>query len=141
MLNALLGFIKRTGAKDLMDDEPSSPQQQYWPMIGTARALRRYQFGDHRALLMDNIKAGGLVQYLYVLEVYAPTLQRCLAVASEKNSFQNPDEPLAYFLGVFYGDAHDNLGLSEEWGDLDTFVERALAIVCEELHVEKAVLL
>lgn len=141
MLNAFIRCIKRIGNRDHMNSEPVNLGRKYWPPIGTARALRRYQFGDYRALLMDNIQASGRVQYLYVLEVYAPTGGRCLAVASEKNSFPDPDEPPSYFLGVFHGDCHDNFGRAEKWGDLDKFVERALEIVCEELQVEKAILL
>lgn len=122
MLNTFLRFIKKIRAKDHMDNEPITHQRKYWPPIGTARALRRYQFDDYRALLMDNIQASGRVQYLYVLEVYAPTGGRCFAVASEKDSFPTPGEPPSYFLGVFHGYRHDNLGLSEDWGDLDKVV-------------------
>ncbi len=122
-----------------MDNKPVTQQKKHWPRIVFARPLRRYQFGSHHALLLDEIQADGLVQYLYVLEVYDPTRRRCFAVASEKNSFPKPGAPPSYFLGVFHGDVHENLGLSEEWGDLETFTERALKIVCEKLDVEKAV--
>ena len=141
MLNAFIRFIKRIGNREQMDKEALNPPRKHWPLIADARPLRRYQLGDYRALLLGDIQAGGRVQYLYVLEVYDPTRQRCFAVAAEKNSFPDPDEPPSYFLGVFNGDWHDNLGRSEEWGDLDKFTDRALEIVCNELQIEKAVLL
>ena len=64
---------------------------------------------------------------------------RCLAVAVEVNSFADPSAPPAYFLGVFHGDRHENLGVSAEWGELEKFTARDLEIACQELQVENVV--
>ena len=73
---------------------------------------------------------------LYAIREHQKAGEVCFAVAAEKDSFPDPQEAPAFFLGVFHGDRHDNLGLSVDWGDLDKFTHSALEIVGKELHVE-----
>jgi hypothetical protein len=108
---------------------------EYAPPIIDSRIQQLFAIGDFLAVLHGEIKSEGPVEYLYVLSVHRAednTLRLC--VASEKNNV--PMEGAgSHFLGVFPGDGHENLGLSDEWADRDRFTARALSIAKERLGI------
>lgn len=123
----------------------------YMPAIKKARIVGAYRIGAYLAMLYTDCQSVGLIGYKYVMLVFDPTASKekgnspvVLAVASERNHMMDnmPDAPKnAYFLGVFPGGGHMNLGMSEEWGLLEPFTQRALKVVAEHLHVLEAPIL
>jgi len=119
----------------------------YMPAIIDARHVRSYQVGPYLTMLFTDCKSAGQIQYRHVLFVYAPPdprqprhvqLQRIMAVAAERNAMLDkiPDTPKkGHFLGVFPGEGHMNMGMSEDWDDLEKFAQKALEIVANQYMV------
>ncbi len=113
----------------------------YMPAIIDARHVRSYQVGPYLTMLFTDCKSAGQIQYRHVLFVYAPPdprqprhvqLQRIMAVAAERNAMLDkiPDTPKkGHFLGVFPGEGHMNMGMSEDWDDLEKFAQKALELL------------
>lgn len=116
----------------------------YLPNISDARRIATYTLGPYIAVMLDNCKSDGQIEYKYVMFVYLPDPQNAvshnqivMAVAAEKSPALitlDPDNP-AYFLGVFPGDGHLNLGHSTDWGNLELFTKRSLEVIRENLNI------
>ena len=106
----------------------------YRPQMVRAEPIRHYHAGPYEAVLFGEIEAAGRVQYIFVLEV-AKADYPCLYVASEINSLGSPGKG-PYFLGVFSGEGHGNLGLSDDWGDIDLFEAKGLELVRQYLGAD-----
>ncbi len=116
----------------------------YLPNINDARRIATYTLGPYIAVVLDNCKSDSPIEYKYVTFVYLPDPQNyithnqiVLAVAAEKAALPPHPETgeQAYFLGVFPGDGHLNLGHSTDWGNLELFTKRALEIIRENLNI------
>ncbi|MBZ0283878.1 MAG: hypothetical protein K8L97_24280 [Anaerolineae bacterium] len=119
----------------------------YMPAIIDARHVRSYQVGPYLTMLFTDCKSAGQIQYRHVLFVYAPPdprdprpkpPSRIMAVAAERNPHLErvPDVPRnGYFLGVFPGEGHMNMGMSEDWYDLEKFAQKALEIVANQYMI------
>jgi hypothetical protein len=107
----------------------------YLPVLKAARTHARYKIGSYVALVLTNCESAGVIQYLYVVIVFKPgESQPCFAVAAESSEAIQPGTR-GYFLGVFPGSGHLNMGLSEDWGDLEKFTVKALEIITTHLKV------
>lgn len=116
----------------------------YLPNINDAQRIATYTIGPYIAIMLDQCKSDGLIEYKYVMFVYLPDPQNTIshnqivmAVAAEKSSAllsKDPENP-SYFLGIFPGDGHLNLGHSTDWGNLELFTKRALEIIRENLNI------
>ncbi|MDB5294786.1 MAG: hypothetical protein JWO31_769 [Phycisphaerales bacterium] len=105
----------------------------YFPMIKSARTVRVYEFGEHSAVLLDNVRSAQTIQYFYVLLVFRGREDLpCFAVASEWSDDVSRWEP---FLGAFPGDGHQNLGASVDMLDREKFASAAMSVVTERLGV------
>jgi hypothetical protein len=110
----------------------------YLPVLKTAHTHARYKIGPYVALVLTDCQSAGVIQYIYVVVVLKPgDSQPCFAVAAESSGAIEPGTP-GYFLGVFPGSGHLNMGLSEDWGDLEKFTAKALDIIASHLHVTDA---
>jgi hypothetical protein len=108
----------------------------YFPVIESAEPRRRFPLGKYTAVLLDNIKSAGGVQYRYILVVFNDESEKpCFFVASEVNTMVEAFGGGSHFLGVFPGNGHENHGDSDDWADLKKFTERALEIVKERLKI------
>ncbi|NJP07481.1 MAG: hypothetical protein HC837_18575 [Chloroflexaceae bacterium] len=118
----------------------------YVPAIKYARPVRLFEIGPYRAILLTDCESEGTIQYAHVLFVHEHgSRMPCFAVAAEIQTalswFADLDvdrsdvDVGSHVLGVFPGDGHINMGNSDAWADLDTFLLRALELVRQHLAV------
>jgi len=109
---------------------------EYMPMIlgGTPVKRIRLASGKHTALLLDDIESKGAVKFRFILAVFDDeTRNPCLFVTSEVNGAVEELGGGSHFLCLFSGDAHLNLGSSDDWADIRKFEEAAVKIATERL--------
>lgn len=121
------------------------------PMItGGGKVRRKYQIGEHQAVLIESPESAGPIKYKYVFMVFdGKSEEPILIITSEKNEMQAallamasksaPElavgtDPNKYFLGVFHNDVHSNMGGSLAWADFDKFELQAFHIAKEKLN-------
>jgi hypothetical protein len=119
----------------------------YMPTLRDARPVARYVIGPYIAVVLTDCESVGMIDYKHVLMVYLPEPQShtkpqvVLAVAAELSSYLIENDPEhdqpAYFMGVFPGDGHHNLGASPDWSDLKKFTTQALKVACKHLHIQR----
>jgi hypothetical protein len=119
----------------------------YMPTVTDARRVESYVIGPYIGVVLTDCRSVGAIEYKHLLIVYLPdpmaddSPQVVMAVAAELaaglREMQDGDQPLSYFLGVFPGSGHLNLGASPDWGELSTFTGRALEVVREHLKVDR----
>ncbi|HVU14265.1 MAG TPA: hypothetical protein VHD90_23460 [Phototrophicaceae bacterium] len=110
----------------------------YAPVLKNFRPAYRYRVGDLMLLVVTDCESVGLIHYrhvLYAFRINEP--QPIFAVAAEINSISAQTHPDRLFLGVFPGSAHENLGMSPDWADLDKFTARAIQIVQERFGIKQ----
>ena len=139
------GFLKRLfGVSSDIMDTASRPvqtsQEKYWPRISKATTLKEYRLGEYRGVLLSEIESLQRVHFQYIFGVYNSAGEMCYCVASEKEDAafilaNNLGTP-SFFLGIFPGDGHLNLGTSLDWGDADKFVSKALEIIEKQFGVK-----
>ena len=132
----VFSFLKRLFVGDSsLTSQPVAAERgmTYTPRIVSADPQAKYEVAGREAVLLANIVSAGMVQYLYILVVYAQDGEPCLFVASEVNAEREAFGGGSHFLGVFTGEGHLNLGDSDEWANREQFVEKALAIAREHL--------
>ena len=109
----------------------------YVPQIDWAGTRQRIPLGRYTAVLLSDIHGPGPVQYQYILGLLDnKTDEPCLYVTSEVNESDSENRSGSHFLCVFPGDGHENLGASDDWAEVSTFLERALEIVEERFVME-----
>jgi hypothetical protein len=103
----------------------------YMPMVESVNRVGQVQIGDkYVALMFDNIKSLGSIEYTYLLGVFdTKTEQPVYFVASEVSSTAKAFGGGSHFLGVFDGEGHSNLGSSDDWADSESFFAKAIALV------------
>lgn len=118
----------------------------YLPQIKGGRAVSRYTLGAYIVVFVTDCESEGMIKYLHVAFVYLPDPvnlenkpQVVMAVAAERSSALETimSDNSSYFLGVFPGSGHMNLGASPDWGDLTKFTKRALEVIADQLKVDK----
>ncbi len=115
--------------------ERGRPGMSYAPLIASAQPVRGYELGEYRAVLLGDVESAGMVRYAHILAVYDPTGEPCLYVAAEVNGLAASLGGGSHFLGVFPGDAHLNLGASDEWADRERFARKALEVAKQHLGI------
>jgi hypothetical protein len=100
------------------------------PAIQTAIPLRRYSYGEFTLTVLGEIESGGDIRYAWVMAV---------------SQGQNPEPGLYLTAEQVAGSGHDMriimpdgeqvIGHSEQWSDLDVFVEEAVKIVSRLLNL------
>ncbi|MCU0498533.1 MAG: hypothetical protein MUF87_14375 [Anaerolineae bacterium] len=104
----------------------------YMPTLSAAVHVRSYTLAQYRLKVLTHCKSPGLIQYKYVILVYEQGDEPVMAITSEHNPRLTDG---SYFLGVFPGYGHVNLGNSIDWGDLEKFIAKALTILAEYLMI------
>jgi hypothetical protein len=90
----------------------------------------------HTALLFDNIKSAGSVQYAFLLAILDnDTQEPVYFVASEVNTTAAAFGGGSHYLGVFDGSGHANLGSSDDWGDPRKFFPEAIRLAAQRFGV------
>ena len=107
----------------------------YMPDVESMDRLSGGPLGPaHHVVIAGNVKSAGKIEYLYLLVVYeAATEKPVYIVASEANAMRDALGGGSHFLGVFDGNGHANLGDSDDWGDVDRFADKALALAAAHL--------
>ncbi|GAB4509065.1 MAG: hypothetical protein OHK0046_03350 [Anaerolineae bacterium] len=118
----------------------------YLPMVSEARNVSNYALGPYFVSVFTDCKSQGMIEYEHVVMVYrfdkdtkkpVPVMAVAAEIASALKQIRlDNDQGMGYFLGVFNGSGHLNLGMSADWGDLDKFKQRALAVIREHLKVK-----
>ena len=116
----------------------------YLPMITNAHPVSRYLIGPYLAVVLTDCESDGMIEYQHAVIVYhiesdagqdEPT-PPVMAVAAERSAALQDEH--SYFLGVFPGNGHLNMGSSTDWDDLTIFTNRALEIVGDHLNISEA---
>jgi hypothetical protein len=98
------------------------------PKISTAIPQRRYQIGDYFATVLGEIESSDGVDYRYILAlVEQGQSQPSLYVTSERNP-KGQSEEGSHRLRVISEAMTEDLGTSDLWRDLETFVTEGLSI-------------
>ncbi len=105
----------------------------YLPNVINARIVAVYKIGLYMAFLMTDCESVGNIQYLYMLSVRKLGESQWVFVVTSETS-EKTGAPMP-FLCTFPGDRHVNLGMSEDWRDLDKFTVRALDIVRDHFQI------
>jgi len=110
---------------------------EYMPRVESVNRVGAVPLGDgHTALLFDNIKSAGAVQYAFLLGVFDNAKQEPVYfVASEVNETASVFGGGSHYLGVFDGSGHANLGSSDDWGDPRKFFPEAIRLAAERFGV------
>ena len=100
------------------------------PAIQTAIPLRRYSYGEFTLTVLGEIESGGDTRYAWVMAV---------------SQGQNPEPGIYLTAEQVAGSGHDMriimadgeqvIGHSEQWSDLDMFVEEAVKVVSQVLNL------
>lgn len=109
----------------------------YMPKVESMNRVAGAPMGEnHTALLFDNIKAAGSVQYAFLLTIFDNEKQEPVYfVASEVNTMAEAFGGGSHFLGVFDGSGHANLGSSDDWGDPRKFFPEAIRLAAARFGV------
>ncbi|TVR21539.1 MAG: hypothetical protein EA396_07390 [Anaerolineaceae bacterium] len=118
----------------------------YMPAISDARRVATYLIGSYIAVLLTDCESEDDIHYKHVLLIYLPDPhdrtthpQVVLAVTAERpitlDESSDDEAETGYFLGIFPGAGHINLGISVDWGDIDKFTEKALTVAREYLTI------
>ncbi|MDX1628949.1 MAG: hypothetical protein R3345_09645, partial [Fulvivirga sp.] len=107
----------------------------YAPKVTSARPKYRFNLGKYKAILFDNIESAGKVQYLYIMTLFDTQDRPIYHVTSEIN--QHPKTGRTYFLGIFDGEKHMNMGASDQWADEEAFAQKAFSILQEKFPAQK----
>lgn len=122
----------------------------YIPVVKSFVPAKAFETNLYKVMVYKDCESfDGEYQYRYILFVYrrGGDGTPCFAVSSSTNSFVEKLKEAghalggSYTLGVFPCDGkmqHLNLGLSDEWADLEKFTVKALSIFQEHLAVSEA---
>jgi hypothetical protein len=121
----------------------------YLPTITDGRRVATYTIGPYIAIVLTDCESTGMIEYKHAVFVYLPDPhddqvrpQVVMAVAAELTPLnltsKQEDQAPAYFLGVFPGDGHRNMGLSTEWGDVNKFTKKAISVIQDHFKITQA---
>jgi hypothetical protein len=107
------------------------------PLVNSMNRIGGAPLGEkHTALIFDNIKSAGSVEYAFLLSVYEnETQEPVYFVVSEVNTMATAFGGGSHFLGVFNGEGHANMGSSDDWGDPRKFFPEAIRLAAERFGV------
>jgi hypothetical protein len=106
----------------------------YAPTVIKADEIERFKIGTYEAIMLGNIQARGMIQYLYILEIRDEN-GPCLYITSEVNAMKKELGGGSHFLCIFEGERHLNLGDSDEWANLDVFKGKAIELARKNLGI------
>lgn len=103
------------------------------PNIKTAIPKRRYVIGEFSTVLLADIESSDPNRYRFIFAaVRDGDDQPLMYVISERASRAQRDEG-SHRLRIMTGNAEKEFGVSDRWGDEESFAEQALEIVRQTL--------
>jgi tetratricopeptide (TPR) repeat protein len=100
-----------------------------------AYPVSSYLMNPYRIVVFTDCAGIGAVEYIHVMLVYREDeMQPCFAVAAEVNQLAQHLGSGSHFLCT-YDERHNNLGSSNDWANLETFIRKGLDIVAERFNV------
>jgi hypothetical protein len=100
------------------------------PAIQTAIPVRRYSYGEFTLTVLGDIESSNNVSYAYVMAVIqGQNPEPGLYLAAERAAGSG------YDMRIVMQDGEEVIGHSEQWADLDVFVEEAVRVVAQVLNL------
>jgi hypothetical protein len=100
------------------------------PAIRTAIPVRRYSYGEFTLTVLGDIESSNNVSYVYVMAVIqGQNSEPGLYLTAERVAGSG------YDMRIIMQDGEEIIGHSEQWADLDVFVEEALKVVSRVLNL------
>ena len=100
------------------------------PAIQTAIPLRRYSYGEFTLTVLGDIESSNNVRYVYVMAVIqGQNPEPGLYVTAERAAASG------YDMRIIMQDGEQIIGHSEQWADVDVFVEEAVKVVSRMLKL------
>ena len=109
------------------------------PGIVTAIPKSRYKFGEFTVTVLGDIESNDDREYRHILAVIRGNdPEPGLYVTAERSAPAQSDDG-DYTMRIIMRDGDGVIGASDAWGDRDTFVNEALAIVSKMLNLSDEV--
>lgn len=104
------------------------------PGIETAIPVRRYSFGEFTLTVLGEIESSDGIHYAYVMAVIqGQGPEPGIYLTAEKGT------DAGYDMRLVMHDGEEIIGHSEQWNNLDVFVEEAVNIVSRVLNLSDEV--
>ncbi len=92
--------------------------------------------GGYKAILFHKIESADDNEYEYILAVHSFETEHIglfvTSIVNEKGSESAGD---SHILGIFPGSGYENLGASNDWGDINKFRNEAVKVTVERLGI------
>ena len=100
------------------------------PAIQTAIPVRRYSYGEFTLTVLGEIESGDDIRYAFIMAVIqGQHPEPGLYLTAEQSAGPG------YDMRIIMQDGEQLIGHSEQWSDLDVFVEEAVKIVSQVLNL------
>lgn len=100
------------------------------PAIQTAIPVRRYSYGEFTLTVLGEIQSGDAIRYAWVMAVIqGQNPEPGLYLTAERAAGSG------YDMRIIMQDGEQVIGHSEQWSDLDVFVEEAVKVVSQVLNL------
>ena len=111
------------------------------PKIQTAIPQRRYQLGDHHAVLLGEIESGDARRYHYILALVrdGEATPRCFVTAERAPRARRAEG--GYALRLITEAFTEELSVADDWGDIERFATEALTLAARTLGIDAAPIL
>jgi hypothetical protein len=106
------------------------------PRITTAIPQRRYQLGDYVASVLGEIESPDPPRYQYIMAVVPERESQPVVYVTCDRKRRNTEDG-AYRLMLVMEGFKEDMGSSDDWGDVDAFADAAFAIVVRALNLGK----
>ncbi|MDX2457712.1 MAG: hypothetical protein QNL87_09410 [Gammaproteobacteria bacterium] len=104
------------------------------PGIVTAIPLRRYSFGEFALTVLGEVESNDGIRYAYVMAVIrGQDPEPGIYITAEKGAGSG------YDMRIIMRDGAEIIGHSEQWNDLEVFIEEAVRIVSQVLDLSDEV--
>jgi len=104
------------------------------PAIATAIPVRRLRFGEFTLTVLGEIESSDNVRYVYIMAVIqGENPEPGIYLTAERRDDGACD------MRLIMHDGEEVIGRSEQWGDLDTFVDEAVRVVSQVLNLSDEV--
>ena len=100
------------------------------PGIVTAIPRRRYRFGEFTVIVLGDVESNDGIDYRYIVAVVQGEDQEPGMYLTAERAAGSDDS-----MRILMRDGSDVIGHSDQWHDLDAFVDEALVIVSRVLNL------
>ncbi len=111
----------------------------YTPSIESARKSHEYDLGDYRAILFSDIIQIGNIKYKYIIEVKKK--EDPIPISYISSEYNNMFEELGggqFFFCAFEKTGHFNFGNSDDYGDLEIFLNLAIDYIVKKYKIDES---